>query len=180
MMREAFEPVDDGAAAAPGAVARIIEFAPGRRAALPPHTTLEIVEDPRPVPVPGASRHAYGLLTWQQRRIPMIDLDALLDGGSSAGPPAAPRFALVVAWQDAPGEPVQQGAIALQQLPQTVEVHDAQQCDLPRDSDGWPYLATACFSHAGQAVPIVDTARLFNAGAAAAITPAPSAPAAPR
>ena len=62
----------------PGAVARVIEYAPGRLAGLPPHTTLEIIENPQAIPVPGAAYYGWGLLTWQGRRLPMIDLEALV------------------------------------------------------------------------------------------------------
>ena len=35
-----------------GAVARLIDYGHGRLAALPPHTTMELVENPRAIPVP--------------------------------------------------------------------------------------------------------------------------------
>jgi hypothetical protein len=87
----------------------------------------------------------------------------LLRAHSGEGLTAAPRYALVVAYQPSSLRPLQHGAIALERLPQTITVGDAARCDLPVDSDLWPLLALSCFQHDGHAVPILDTARLFGA-----------------
>lgn len=151
----AAEPADSG----PQALARLIEYAPGRHIALPPHTTYALLDSPDITLVPGAAPHACGLLSWQGTRLPMIDLNALLFTGVAA---RAPRYALIVVWQVAPRTPLQYGAIALEQLPLTISVSDDAQCALPQDSLWWPQLALSCFRHAEEAVPILDTARLFG------------------
>ena len=143
----------------PQALARLIEYAPGRHIALPPHTTYALIDSPVVTPVPGAAHHACGLLTWQGVRLPMIDLNALLHADVSAATKS--RYALVVAWQCAQRTPLQYGAIALDQLPQTVSVSDEASCALPQDSNRWPQLALSCFRHADEAVPILNTGRLF-------------------
>lgn len=148
--------------AGPRAVARLIEYAPGRQIALPPHTTIELLENPAVVAVPGAAYYACGLLAWQGRRLPLLDLHALLlRAHPGANGAVAPRYALVLAYQRAPRQPVEYGAISLAVLPQTVTVGDEARCELPTDSDLWPLLALSCFRHEGRAVPILDTARLF-------------------
>lgn len=153
-----------GASAQPGAraIARLLAWAPGRWVALPPHTTLEVIERPQPVAVPGAPRHALGLLAWQRQWLPMIDLRALLENGAPAS--TRPPYALIVAWQPAPGARVAHGALALDALPETVSVEDRAACPLPQD-DGieWTGRALACFSHSGRPVPILDTGSLLNA-----------------
>ena len=146
----------------PGVVARLIEYARGRMVALPPHTTLEIVENPQAVPIPGAAYYGYGLLSWQGRRLPMLDLDAMLRAYPQAQRTKAPRYALVVAYQRAPGQPVEHGAIGLADLPQNAMVRDEACCELPNDSDMWPHISLSCFRFEGRPVPIVDTARLFG------------------
>jgi hypothetical protein len=146
----------------PGAVARVIEYAPGRLAALPPHTTLEIIENPQAIPVPGAAYYGWGLLTWQGRRLPMIDLEALVRAYPGARHATVPRYALVVAYQRAPGLQVEHGAIGLMELPQAVVVCDESYCDLPGNSDVWPVISLSCFSLDGQPIPIMDTAALFS------------------
>ena len=152
-------PVDAG----PRALARLIEYAPGRQVALPPHTTIELLENPAVVTVPGAAYYACGLLAWQGRQLPLLDLHALLRAYPGVNSAAPPRYALVLAYQRAPRQPVEHGAISLAVLPQTVTVTDKAGCELPADSDLWPLLALSCFLHQGHAVPILDTARLFAA-----------------
>ena len=148
--------------AAPAVVARLVEYAPGRFIALPPHTTLEVVENPQPVAVPGGAYYGHGLLAWQERRIPLVNLLALLKAHTAPGAMALPRYALVVAYQVAPGQPVLHGAIAMAQLPEAVMVKDDAGCPLPADSDLWPLVCLSCFMHEGQPVPIVDTGKLFG------------------
>jgi chemotaxis signal transduction protein len=143
------------------AAARLLEYAHHAYVALPPHTTLEIIEHPVVLAVPGAAYYAYGLLPWQGRHIPMIDFDAVQRAHQTAHRIAAPRYALVVAYQSAPHAPLEHGAIGLAGLPQVIHVEDRDWCDLPTDSDMWPLLALSCFRYEGSVVPILDTARLF-------------------
>ncbi len=146
----------------PKAVARLIEYARGRHIALPPHTTYALIENPAVVTVPGAAHYAYGLLTWQDTRVPLLDLNALLHADSGAVQTAMPRYALIVAYQSRARGPLEFGALGLAALPQTVAIGDEAQCELPSDSRLWSRLALSCFQHEGQAVPILDTARLFT------------------
>ncbi len=165
------DPVESGPDAAiaaepevgPKVAARLVEYASGRYIALPPHTTYALVENPAVVAVPGAAHYAYGLLTWQDMRVPLLDLDALLHADSGAVRIAAPRYALIVAYQSRARGPLEFGALGLAALPQTVAIGDDAQCELPQDSRLWPLLALSCFRHEGQAVPILDTTRLFAA-----------------
>jgi chemotaxis signal transduction protein len=143
-----------------GAIARLVEYAPDRWVALPVHVTLEVLENPEPVLVPGAAAHACGLLAWQGKQLPMIDLGVLVHPDAHPSGDAS-RYALVVAFQPAPGMPVKQGALRTLELPRTIEVGDDEACDLPTDSALWPHLARSCFQRDGRVVPIVDTARLF-------------------
>jgi len=144
------------------AAARLVEYAPGRKIALPPHTTHSLIEHPAVVIVPGAARYGYGLLAWQNMWLPLLDIHALLaDTGVERS--AAPTYALVLAYQRAARQPLEYGAIALTGLPQSIFVRDDAQCGLPTDSTLWPVLALSCFLHEGQATPILDTAQVFAA-----------------
>jgi hypothetical protein len=155
--------LDAKAAAAPRAPARLLEYARGRFVALPTHTTLELLEHPAILAVPGGAYYGYGLLAWQGQQIPVLNFDALLRAYAGAIPAAAPRYALVIAYQQVPRGPVRHGALGLAALPRTVEVGDETGCELPEDGDLWSVLALSCFQYEGQAVPIIDTARLFAA-----------------
>lgn len=143
------------------APARIVAFASGHHLALPLHTTLEIVENPDIFPVPGAAPHALGLLLWQDKWIPVIDLARLLLPQSA---PAAepPKYILVLAFQRVPGQPLEYGALVLPALPETVFVDDSMACELPNDSPLWPAISLSCFSYRDEAIPIVDTGRLLG------------------
>jgi hypothetical protein len=149
------------AASGPKVAARLIEYAPGRRMALPPHTVYGLVEQPAFVEVPGAARYGLGLMTWQDMRLPLLDFDALMHADASAAQTIAPNYALIVAYQSAPNAPIQYGAIGLKTMPQTISVGDDAQCALPEDSARWPLFALSCFQYEDQAIPIVDTARVF-------------------
>ena len=142
------------------APARILEYAQDCRIALPIHTTLEIVEEIEVVPVPGAASHAVGLLLWQEQWLPLIDLACLFGAADTV---ATPRYVLVVAYQRAPRQALEYGAIALSRLPETVFVSDDSACELPEDNPLWPRISLSCFRHRDTPTPIVDTGRLFGA-----------------
>jgi hypothetical protein len=150
----------------PRAAARLAEYAPGRTIALPPHTTFALLEQPVVFEVPGAARHACGLLSWRDMRLPLLDLNRLLHGEVDEEYIRVPRFAQVVAWQPAPYWPLQYGALGLSSMPQTIVVEDESQCALPEDNARWTLFALSCFQHEGQVIPVLDTARLFGAAGA--------------
>ena len=143
------------------APARIIEYQPQKYAALPVHTTIAILECPELVAVPGAHEFGLGMLNWQDRWISVIDLGALLHGTRSMVAGAKPNV-MIVAYQTAPKQALQYGGIATMSLPATISVADEQQAPLPDDSLLWPVIAASCFMHEGQAIPVLDTSRLFN------------------
>lgn len=141
--------------------ARLIEYAPERKIALPLHTIFGLIEHPAFVEVPGAASYAYGLLNWQGNWLPLLDLNVLLHAVGGEQCAATPRFALIVAYQPAPHAPLQYGAIGLVSMPQTIAVSDESQCALPEDGARWPHFALSCFQYGDRAIPIVDTARVF-------------------
>jgi len=147
----------------PHVAARLVEYANGRHIALPPHTTYALATQPAFDAVPGGAHYAYGLLTWQGARLPLLNLDALLHAEPSSVLSIAPRYALIVAYQSVALGPLAFGAIGMDSMPQTVAISDEAHCALPCDSSLWPQLALSCFEHEGAAVPILDTARLFTA-----------------
>jgi chemotaxis signal transduction protein len=143
-------------------VARVLEYARERYVALPPHTTIELLETPTIIQVPGAAAYAHGLMSWQGVWLPVINLELLLHGDATHQRAAnAPRYALVVAYQPAPRQAMAHGAIALSVLPQFTAVTDDMQCEWPDDNPRWPQLALSCFQHEGHAAPILDSSRLF-------------------
>lgn len=138
--------------------ARLIDDGCGGLAALPVRAALEVLDGERPVPVPGGARHGSGLLQWQGRWLPAIDLGRLVHGA-----PAREdlRFTLVVAFQEPGDARARHGAIMLGALPRSVEVSDADACALDAEHP-WAPFALAGFRFENQAVPVIDTARLFT------------------
>lgn len=146
------------------APARLLHYSADRSVALPVHTTIELLDSPVIVDVPGAAHYCQQLVSWRGQWLALLDLEALLRARTdtpAATLAVAPRYVLIVAYQCAPRSPVEYGAIGLPALPQTVSVSDQMACPLPADSTLWPQLALSCFVHEERAVPILDSARLF-------------------
>ncbi len=141
--------------------ARLLPYRRERYVAVAVHATVEILEGPRIVHVPGGARHCHRLVRWRGRWLALLELDKLLQTHPSVDS-AQPRPVLVVAYQPAPGHPVEHAALELPALPGTVLVSDAMACELPSDHALWPELALSCFTHEGEAVPVLDVARLFT------------------
>ena len=137
--------------------ARLISYAHDRYIAFPPHATYGLIDNPEIVIVPGAAFYAYGLLNWQGMKLPFLDFNALLQQVRAKS--TIPRYALIIAYQSA-GQ-LEYGAIGVDALPLTVNVGDADQCELPGDSPLWISFTRSCFQYNGQPVPVIDTTRLF-------------------
>ncbi len=161
-------PIDDTVASAepvpaaqePSASACLLEYAPGVMVALPIHAGVELVEQPSVVPVPGMPSFALGLMAWQGRQLPLIDLQRYLgeEGGGECGPSL---HVLVVAYQTGAGQALAYGALCAPFLVRMVEVIDRQQCPLPEDRPSWREVSVSCFSEQGKAVPVLDLSRVF-------------------
>jgi chemotaxis signal transduction protein len=153
---------DEPVADVPRATAYLLEYSKNRYVAFPPYAGVELVEDPRVVPVPGMPNFCLGLMAWQGRQLPLLDLSRLLSGSNSVPGKAAVGHVLVVAYQSAPDRPLEYGAVNAPFLINIVGVVDSQQCDLPSDVDILARISLSCFEYEGHAVPILDGARLFE------------------
>jgi chemotaxis signal transduction protein len=142
------------------APAHLLEYKRGRCVAFAAHATIELIECPPVVPVPGAPYYCRGLIAWQGRQLPLLDLYTLLSAYPDSLAPAHGHV-LVMAYQRAPRQPLEYGALCAPSLVRLVEAADSHQCPLPNDSDLWPWIAMSCFRHEDQPVPVLDTARLF-------------------
>ncbi len=143
------------------APARLLAVGPHGLAALPAHTVVELVEHLVLLPVPGAPPYCDGLARWQGQWLPVVDLQRFIHG-AGAGNAAAARYHLIVAYQMAPGAALQHGVLGLHAAPRETLASDEAYCALPTNSARWPAIAISCFAHEGQAVPVIDTARLFG------------------
>lgn len=152
-------PVDTGALET-RALACLLEYAAGSSVALPVHAGVELVEQPSVVAVPGMPHFALGLMAWQGRQLPLIDLGRYLEEGDAPAPRPFSHV-LVVAYQSAAGQPLEYGALCAPFLVRMIEVADSQQCPLPGGNALWPQISISCFRHQEQAVPVLDPSRVF-------------------
>jgi chemotaxis signal transduction protein len=149
------------------ALACVLEYRPGAYAALPIQSSVELVERPHVIPVPGnMPAFALGLMPWQGRHIPLIDIAAYLHGDPLAvdGPL---EHVLVVAYQPRRNAPLEYAALCAPFLVRMSEVTNDQACSLPPYLNERRSLVLACFQYQAQVVPILDLACLFAAQAMA-------------
>lgn len=161
MAEEDLQAAREAASDEPRTPARLLEYKRGAFVAFAAHTTMGLIECPPVVGVPGAPYYCRGLIAWQDRRLPLLDLGTLLRAYPEPNEPPS-RHVLVLAWQSAPGLSLDYGAVCARSLVRMIEVADSQQCALPADSDLWPWISLSCFEHEGHSVPVLDTARLFG------------------
>ena len=144
------------------ALACLLSYAPHAHVALPVHAGVELVEQPRLVPVPGMPHFCRGLLAWQGRWLPLIDFQAYLEPPEAAQPAPVPAHVLIVAYQVDRACPIEYGALCAPFLLRMIEVADSQQCALPAEDLRWIDIAISCLMHQGQAIPVLDPARIFH------------------
>lgn len=140
----------------------LLAYAPNAFIALPVHASVELVEQPRVVPVPGMPHFCQGLVAWQGRQLPLIDFQAYLRAPGDARATPMYGHVLVVAYQTARGRPIEYGALCAPYLVRMIEVADNQQCPLPAGEECWTSIAISCLMNQGQAIPVLDPARIFN------------------
>ncbi|OUS14859.1 hypothetical protein A9Q88_13800 [Gammaproteobacteria bacterium 50_400_T64] len=113
---------------------------------------------PQVVPVPQTPDHVTGVLVWQQRLVPAIDLGMYLDLKQTANDEIQAEVMVLVALAGS-----KLGALVLRQIPERVDVADSRQCDLPPVLHGWDCLAPSCFMHEVRGVvPILDLNTVFG------------------
>lgn len=158
---ETLRSADESIPNVPRAKAYLLEYRQGFFVAFPAHTGVELIDQPVIVMVPGMPSFCLGLMAWQGQRLPVLDLDGFLTGSGVHGSPSSVGHVLILAYQSAPGRALEYGAVLAPSLIQMIEVMDSQQCELPVDIERLPRLSLSCFEYEGQAVPVLDTARIF-------------------
>lgn len=107
--------------------------------------------------VPLAPPHCRAVLFWRNRIVPLLDFGPL----NGLCRTAATSSVAVLAYQAAPGTPLDYIAIALREPPVRIVVDDETACGLPQEQAAlWRLLATSCFAREGIATPIISVARL--------------------
>lgn len=142
-------------------LAWLLEYEPGRKVAFGRHQTVELIDQSPVIEVPGMPYYACGLMAWQGRHIPLIDLYTLLRGYPDIYRPKR-RHTLVLAYTVGDRGDLEFAALCAPGAIESVKVSNDMVCDLPTHSDLWPELAISCFRLDGVAVPILDASVLFS------------------
>ncbi|MBU0499570.1 MAG: chemotaxis protein CheW [Gammaproteobacteria bacterium] len=120
---------------------------------------VEVLARPRTHYVPGAPEQCRQIIVWRDRLLPMVHPAALagLEGGGEQ-----PVFVAVIAYQEAPGEPLQYGALALADAPVPIQVNAGPPGEPPLAGEVWDRLLLSCFRQEDKSVLVVDMELLFN------------------
>ncbi len=138
----------------------VMDVGAGRRVAAGTHHVVEYLLSPNTIGLPLAPAHCPAVLIWREQIIPSVNLAGL---SSSAQPGTHEwRGAVVLAYQEEPGKPLRYGALLVYAAPEETWVSDDMACPLPEESTAFQYFTSACFAHEEQAVPVVDTTKLFS------------------
>jgi chemotaxis signal transduction protein len=127
-------------------------------------------EEPQIQGIPLAPAPAPGVIVWENRPVPVIDVGLLLRGAEAGAASAATapggrrEFAAIVAFTgDRAGNAgVELGALILTKVPEQIEVSDDQAREIPDEFIGHGGFFTSCFEHPELgAVPVLDLAAMF-------------------
>ncbi len=135
----------------------LLDFGQGMRAAVGTRVLVHIIDNPQVHRVPCTPPHCHGVVAWQGKLLPVLDMAARLGAAVQM-----PRLLAVAAYQDRPEEPARFGALLLAALPVAIAAGDAQSCALPEQPAEWGRYACSCFEHQEEAVPVLHLGRIFS------------------
>ena len=119
--------------------------------------------------LPRMPAHCLGVLVWQERLIPILDLAPVFSERPIPRERSAAR-AVVLAYQESPGKPLSYGAVVVRSAPVEVWASDHMARSLPEHS-ALRKLSRSCFAHGEELIPVLDTKRLFATSLADPVEP---------
>jgi chemotaxis signal transduction protein len=135
-------------------------------------------DEPEIHQVPLAPAPAPGVIVWEDRVVPVIDVGLLLGGAHEAADDRTTSLAAmscvagIVAYTSdtAADDGVELGALIFRKIPEQVEVSDDQARELPDELIAHAALFTSCFEHTDLGpVPVLNLAALFSRAQAALV-----------
>ncbi len=156
------------------APALLLAYADKQFLTFPTQSLLELIESPELTALPSSKDFVYGLLHWQDKLVPVIDLALLLKERTiktttetSQSPQLSNElsnkkvaFVMVTAYHTAKG--IAHIAVKLDKQPISMLVNNSMACELASDSDiNWADYAISCFSYQNNPVPILQPEWLF-------------------
>jgi chemotaxis signal transduction protein len=153
-----------------------MDVAAGWRVAAGASQVVEYLLAPETIDVPRTPEHCAGLLIWRDRMIPVIDFAPLqtepaatapwMEGAERAGNERSTTVkaqrAVILAYQDAPAQPLRYGALLVTAAPAEFWVSDDMAGALAEMPAVFRHIARSCFVQHGQVIPILDAHQLFT------------------
>lgn len=127
------------------------------QAAVGQHDMLHLIAAPTTFFIPQAPQHCQHTIIWQEKIIPLIDLEGWLQGRATDN---HKKYIVIVTYQIA--STLEYGALSLSTPPQRIQVDDSQSCSLPTEPILWQHIADACFKTENTAVPILNLTTIFH------------------
>ena len=140
----------------------VMDVGAGWRVAVGAYRVVEYLLSPPTHSLPRLPAHCVGALLWQEQLIPVLDLAPVLSEQALAREREVHR-AVVLAYQEMPGQALRYGALVVRAAPVEVWVSDAMACPLPEDPPAFKHFSCSCFARQEESIPILDTTRLFAA-----------------
>ena len=138
----------------------LLQFGQDQRAATGERELLQLLYAPETHLVPRTPRHLSRVVLWNDRVLPVLDLDVLLGRNE---PATQIKFLAIIGYQPRPDGRLQFGALSLAAPPVRIVVGDEQGCPLPHELGTWRECFCSCFAEDGCAIPVLDLSRLFSA-----------------
>ncbi|RKZ52038.1 MAG: hypothetical protein DRR16_11490 [Candidatus Parabeggiatoa sp. nov. 3] len=138
----------------------LLDFGRDLKAAVGHHEMWQVLISPKLFDVPCTSPYCCEVLIFQDRILPVLDIQYLLDGDKMIL--TKDNVVGIAVYQDDPTHPIHYAGLHLASTPQNIYVSDDTACDLPEHQQYWEPLALSCFSYKDQAIPIIELAYLFS------------------
>jgi chemotaxis signal transduction protein len=154
----------------------VMDVTAGWRVAAGAPQVVEYLLAPETIDVPRTPKHCAGLLIWRDRMIPVIDFAPLQTEPAATTPwleeadrvgnerstTVKAQRAVILAYQDAPAQPLRYGALLVTAAPTEFWVSDDMAGALAEMPAVFRHIARSCFVQQGQIIPILDAHQLFT------------------
>lgn len=140
------------------APARVLDVYWSHPVVVAPQACLELIEKPELLIVPGTKSYVQGLLRWQGRWVPVLNMQTMLSGKIKF---IRPKFCLIVMYRYPDSAVIEYGALLLKKIADTISVTNDDAMPLPDNSGLWPLIADSCVRVGNHGAPIINIQSLF-------------------
>ncbi|MDY6994256.1 MAG: hypothetical protein SVR94_16860 [Pseudomonadota bacterium] len=137
-----------------------LDFGQGFRAAVGLHEMSQVLLSVTLFKLPCTPQYCQEVFIFQNRILPVLDIVSLFHGGAINR--SAANIIGVALYQAQPHQPVHYGGFYLEVMPSNIVVSDDQAAHLPDEKHYWRPFTASCFTHEGEAIPILNLAAFFT------------------